>query len=694
MHVAAPLCAQQQDEPARHLADAGGERRAHHTHVETIDKQGIEEDIQHGAGRDSYHSVAGVALKSQLIVQRQRRHHKRRSDEDKQQIIIGMRHDIGGSTHHPRKRSEEEKSDDSGNGTEAHRRQETSGGHLLGIVVFFRAKRCRDIVSRAVTEEKTDGVDESHVGERHSHARSSLGGEVTDEKRIDDVVERNHQHGDDSRDCHLHNQLTHRTFRHHDKTGLPMLHVKIIIGAKNAFHSAKIQKIKVRNIIFLIFAGYIIYIGEKFFMEEKELNEEEILDENISETTEDVDSLLKSAPQKINMKDEDQEDTLVNKQDDGEEFKATWPLHDDMKKTLTNDFHRGCRIKAEKYEFASNVLHHGQCKLDSFNWLKDYENETPKEGELQVAEVRFKNDRKDFFSYPSEMHLLEGELVAVETAIGHDIGIVTMVGELIEKQRKRKKNSTPVAELKKIYRRARINDVEKFIEAIRQEDHTLYRSREIASSLNLEMKLNDIEYQGDRTKAIFYYTADGRVDFRELIKKLAEEFHVRVEMRQIGFRQESAKLGGIGSCGRELCCASWITDFQSVTTNVARVQQLSPNPQKLAGQCGKLKCCLNYEYDAYVDALKGFPDNRIVLKTKKGDGIYQKIDIFKGLMWYSYPFDRNNMMAIPVEKVKQIIEDNKKGVFPEQLEDFAFIKEQKNNDYGEEGKPADLSKLE
>ena len=429
-------------------------------------------------------------------------------------------------------------------------------------------------------------------------------------------------------------------------------------------------------------------------MEEKELNEEEILDKNISETTEDVDSLLKSTPHKINMKDEDQEDQMVNKQDDGVEFKATWPLHDDMKKTLTNDFHRGCRIKADKYEFASNVLRHGQCKLDCFNWLKDYENETPKEGELQVAEVRFKNDRKDFYSYPSEMHLLEGELVAVETAIGHDIGIVSMVGELIEKQLKRKKNTTPVAEMKKIYRRARINDVEKFLEAIRQEEHTLYRSREIASSLKLEMKLNDIEYQGDRTKAIFYYTADGRVDFRELIKKLAEEFHVRVEMRQIGFRQESAKLGGIGSCGRELCCASWITDFQSVTTNVARVQQLSPNPQKLAGQCGKLKCCLNYEYEAYVDALKAFPDNRIVLKTKKGDGIYQKIDIFKGLMWYSYPFDRNNMMAIPVEKVKAIIEDNKKGVFPEQLEDFAFIKEQKNNDYGEEGKPADLSKLE
>ena len=377
-----------------------------------------------------------------------------------------------------------------------------------------------------------------------------------------------------------------------------------------------------------------------------------------------------------------------------EEFKITWPLHDSMAKQLTKDFHRGCRINAATYETGSNVLRHGQCKLDSFNWLKDYENETIKEGELSIAEVRFKNDRKDFFSYPSELRLSEGELVVVETAIGHDVGIVSLVGEIVERQRKRKKKEIPVTELKKILRRAKINDVEKFLDAIQQEERTLHKSREIASSLNLEMKLNDIEYQGDRTKAIFYYTADGRVDFRELIKKLAEEFHVRVEMRQIGFRQESAKLGGIGSCGRELCCSSWITDFQSVTTSVARVQQLSPNPQKLAGQCGKLKCCLNYEYDTYVEALKEFPDNHIVLKTKKGDGIYQKIDIFKGLMWYSYPFDKNNMMAIPAEKVKEIIEDNKKGIFPEQLEDFAFIKEQKNNDYGEDGQNVDLSKLE
>lgn len=390
--------------------------------------------------------------------------------------------------------------------------------------------------------------------------------------------------------------------------------------------------------------------------------------------------------------DEYKED--FNKSDEEEYFlKIDWSLHDSMKKELTTDFHRGCRLNSERYNVGSNVLRHSQCKLDSYNWLKDY-HELPCEGESLVAEVRFKNDRKDFYSYPSELELIEGELVAVETAIGHDIGIVSMVGPLVEKQMKRKGCECPVADLKKIYRRARIADVEKFLESTRLEERTLYRSREIALNLNLDMKLNDIEYQGDKTKAIFYYTADGRVDFRELIKKLAEEFHVRVEMRQIGFRQESAKLGGIGSCGRELCCSSWITNFQSVTTNVARVQQLSPNPQKLAGQCGKLKCCLNYEYDTYVDALKSFPDNHIVLKTRKGDATYNKSDIFKGLMWYSYVFDKNNMMAIPAEKVKEIIEMNNKGKMPEQLEDYAFIKEQRNTEYGEEGQNVDLSKLE
>ena len=420
--------------------------------------------------------------------------------------------------------------------------------------------------------------------------------------------------------------------------------------------------------------------------------ENDIVEETVAVEQEETEEIV--ASKKV-VKDVEDEKEDFNKPEDNDDYfiKIDWPLHDNMKKELTPDFHRGCRIKAENYSVGSNVLRHNQCKLDSYNWLKDY-HEVPYQGELLVAEVRFKNDRKDFFSYPSELELIEGELVAVETAIGHDIGIVTMVGSLVDRQRKRKGSTCPVGELKKIYRRARVADVEKFLESTRLEERTLYRSREIALNLKLDMKLNDIEYQGDKTKAIFYYTADGRVDFRELIKKLAEEFHIRVEMRQIGFRQESAKLGGIGSCGRELCCSSWITNFQSVTTNVARIQQLSPNPQKLAGQCGKLKCCLNYEYDTYVDALKAFPDTHIVLRTKKGDASYSKTDVFKGLMWYSYVFDRNNMMAIPAEKVKEIIAMNNKGKMPEQLEDYAFIKEQRNTEYGEEGQNVDLSKLE
>ena len=441
---------------------------------------------------------------------------------------------------------------------------------------------------------------------------------------------------------------------------------------------------------------------EEELVENVELIEENVVEvetqateetvENEEKTTEVVEEKGAAPTKKFVKEAEDEKEDFNKPEDINEEYlKIEWQLHDKMK--LSTDFHRGCRLKAEEYSVGSNVLRHSQCKLDSFNWLKDY-HDTAYEGELKVAEIRFKNDRKDFYSYPTELELIEGELVAVETAIGHDIGIVTMVGSLVEKQRKRKGSNCPVSELKKIYRRARVADVEKFLESTRQEERTLYRSREIALNLNLDMKLNDIEYQGDRTKAIFYYTADGRVDFRELIKKLAEEFHIRVEMRQIGFRQESAKLGGIGSCGRELCCSSWITNFQSVTTNVARIQQLSPNPQKLAGQCGKLKCCLNYEYDTYVDALKSFPDNHINLKTKKGEAFYQKSDIFKGLMWYSYVFDRGNMLAIPAEKVKEIIDMNNKGKFPEQLEDYAFSKEQRNTEYGEEGHNVDLSKLE
>ncbi|OYT15789.1 MAG: hypothetical protein B7C24_11250 [Bacteroidetes bacterium 4572_77] len=223
---------------------------------------------------------------------------------------------------------------------------------------------------------------------------------------------------------------------------------------------------------------------------------------------------------------------------------------------------------------------------------------------------------------------------------------------------------------KKIYRRARLNDIEKWLKAVEKEDDTMVSTRKIVADLGLSMKVNDVEYQGDGTKAIFYYTAEERVDFRQLIRVLADKFRLRIEMKQIGVRQEAARVGGIGSCGRELCCSTWMTDFKSVTTQVARTQQLSLNPQKLAGQCGKLKCCLNYEQDAYVDALDDFPDSNITLKTKKGDAVYQKMDVFKGLMWYSYTNESESYLALPVSKVHFVINQNKKGKKPENLEKF------------------------
>lgn len=337
---------------------------------------------------------------------------------------------------------------------------------------------------------------------------------------------------------------------------------------------------------------------------------------------------------------------------------------------------RGCCHTPRLYQKNDGLFQHGCNKFDSYDWLKSIPlalNIKP----CDIIEVRFKNSRKDFFRLPSEMDIQIGEIVAVEASPGHDIGIVSMIGEMVRFQLRQHKHLNPLEDFKKVYRRARLTDIEKWIAAVEIETTTMFRSREIAIRLNLQMKINDVEYQGDNTKAIFYYTAEDRVDFRELIKLLAEEFKVRIEMRQIGARQEASRLGGIGSCGRELCCSTWMSDFKSVTTNAARVQQLSLNPQKLAGQCGKLKCCLNYEYDTYVDALKDFPNTDILLKTRKGDAAHQKTDIFKQLMWYSYLNDPSNLMAIPVENVKQILSENGKDLLPEKLEDFAQITEKK-----------------
>lgn len=313
----------------------------------------------------------------------------------------------------------------------------------------------------------------------------------------------------------------------------------------------------------------------------------------------------------------------------------------------------------------------GGCnKLNVFDWLGNMSlpaGQTP----FDMVEIRFKNSRKDFFKNTNTLALNVGDVVAVEASPGHDIGVVSLTGELVRLQMKKKGVSFDSEEIKKIYRKAKSTDIDKWKEAQSLEVATMYKARTIALQLGLQMKLSDVEYQGDKSKAIFYYTADERVDFRELIKKLAEEFKVRIEMRQIGARQEAARLGAIGACGRELCCSTWLTDFRTVSTSAARYQQLSLNPMKLAGQCGKLKCCLNYELGAYQDALKEFPqiDNKR-LHTLKGDAFLQKTDIFKRIIWWSYTTEPDVFIALSIPRVKEILEMNAKGEKPADLPEY------------------------
>jgi len=317
------------------------------------------------------------------------------------------------------------------------------------------------------------------------------------------------------------------------------------------------------------------------------------------------------------------------------------------------------------------------CQLANYDWLEDI-NGTPSE-KNQVVEVRFKNGNKDFFNVNNINEFYEvGDIVVVEAATGTDIGIISMSGLQVKLQMQNK-NIKEVT--KKIMHRARTNDIEKWINLVKTEKETMMKSRYAAWDLKLNMKVNDVEYQGDGSKAVFYYSADERVDFRELIKILAEKFHIRIEMRQIGVRQEAARLGGIGSCGRELCCSSWLNHFKTVNTGTAKTQQLSLNPQKLAGQCGKLKCCLNYEFDAYIDELKNFPSTTTILYTEKGDAACHKIDIFKNLMWYYYKNDfSHSLYAIPTAKIKEIIAMNKDKKKAESLEIYAEINQAKYND--------------
>lgn len=308
----------------------------------------------------------------------------------------------------------------------------------------------------------------------------------------------------------------------------------------------------------------------------------------------------------------------------------------------------------------------GSCaKLHVHDWMKDITSIGSTEN---VIEVRFKNTRKDYYRNVNNLKLKVGDLVAVEANPGHDIGIVSLMGELVPEQMKKHKVTLINGELRKIYRKAKLVDIDKWREAMSQEYYTMIRSRQITSDLKLDMKIGDVEYQGDGTKAIFYYIADGRVDFRQLIRVLAENFRIRVEMKQIGARQEAGRIGGIGPCGRELCCATWISNFVSVTTNAARYQEISLNPQKLAGQCGKLKCCLNFEVDTYIDAQKNFPPNNIPLETQFATYQFMKADVFKGVYWYcSRGEGPPSQVAIPVRKVKQIQRLNKNGKKPEKL---------------------------
>lgn len=307
----------------------------------------------------------------------------------------------------------------------------------------------------------------------------------------------------------------------------------------------------------------------------------------------------------------------------------------------------------------------GGCnKMNVFDWLSNMD--MPREDRFDVIEVRFKNGRKDYFRNPDKLTLVTGDAVVVEAQTGHHIGYVSLQGELVRLQMQKKKIAND-SDIKKIYRLAHTKDLEKFEEVKKRELPTLYRTREIIRDLKLQMKLSDIEYQADNTKATFYYSAEDRVDFRELIRILAGEFKIRVEMRQISLRQEAGRLGGIGVCGRELCCSTWLSDFKNVATSAARYQNLSLNPSKLSGQCGRLKCCLNYELETYMDALRDIPKIEAPLLTEQGEARLQKTDIFRKIMWFGYRED-NTWYPLNVDRVNQILEMNKAGKKPATLQ--------------------------
>ncbi len=350
---------------------------------------------------------------------------------------------------------------------------------------------------------------------------------------------------------------------------------------------------------------------------------------------------------------------------------------------------RGCRGCPTSYVPVKETEMRSCSKVTSCNWMRGIRQ--PGGKPFDCVEVRFKNNRKDFYRLPDGLEVTEGDVVAVEGMPGHDIGIVSLTGEVCRIQMKKRHVDPESENVRKLFRRAKSNDIERWAESLTNEHNALLKTRQIATDLNLEMKVNDVEYQGDNAKAIFYYTADDRVDFRQLIKVLADEFHVRIEMKQIGVRQEAGKVGGLGTCGRELCCSTWLTNFKSVTTSTAKLQQILPNPQKLAGQCGKLKCCLNFECEVYADALKKFPPANTPIRFQKGLALYKKTDVFRGIMWYCYEGE-SELHAITAENVKKIIEMNRNQEYPEKMEDYqvelmstaALVQETTNADFERE----------
>ena len=334
--------------------------------------------------------------------------------------------------------------------------------------------------------------------------------------------------------------------------------------------------------------------------------------------------------------------------------------------TTENGVPKGCKSNGN---CGSGSCGSGSNKLAVFDWLSNMTLPSGQE-KFNIFEVRFKNGRKHFYKNPDNLPITMGDIVAVEGSPGHDIGTVSLAGELVKVQMKKRKINEDHEDVKKIYRKASQRDIDIWQQSRAKEEETQRKGREILGRLGLQMKLSDVEYQGDGNKATFYYTAETRVDFRQLIRDLAGAFSIRVEMKQVGARQEAARLGGIGSCGRELCCSTWLTDFRKVTTSAARYQQLSLNPLKLAGQCGKLKCCLNFELDTYLDALKTFPKQDLVLKTEKGEAVFVKMDIFKNHLWYTYKEERFKWFRLTLEQVLEIIALNKNNEKSISLEEY------------------------